>query len=161
MSYVPPHARNASRNASSNNKISNTKPSKNKFETDFPELVSNIKPQNTNMDFKSVVMKEDEVPKDTTIKIKEGYVKLTKNGIIDSLTKEEREKEEEIKNIKDMNTNMINMYNHIEKLKQTRMAWDNNYVPEVVVDEYSSSEYFSSEESDEYAEDPEDEFNEL
>ena len=36
MSYVPPHARNASRNASSNNKISNTKPSKNKFETDFP-----------------------------------------------------------------------------------------------------------------------------
>ena len=56
---------------------------------------------------------------------------------------------------------MANMYNHIEKIKQTRMAWDNNYVPEVVVDEYSSSEYFSSEESDEYAEDPEDEFNEL
>jgi hypothetical protein len=60
-----------------------------------------------------------------------------------------------------MNINMANMYNHIEKIKQTRMAWDNNYVPEVVVDEYSSSEYFSSEESDEYAEDPEDEFNEL
>lgn len=159
MSYVPPHARNASRDAyRNNNKPSNNK---NKFETDFPELVSNVKPQNTNMDFKSVVMKEDEVPKDTTNKLKEGYVKLTKNGMIDSLTKEEREKEEEIKNIKIMNINMANMYNHIEKIKQTRMAWDNNYVPEVVVDEYSSSEYFSSEESDEYAEDPEDEFNEL
>jgi ribonuclease HIII len=60
-----------------------------------------------------------------------------------------------------MNTQMMNMYIHNEKIKQTRMAWDNNYVPEVVVDEYSSSEYFSSEESDEYAEDPEDDFNEL
>ena len=154
MSYVPPHARKV-------NKLNNKKPIKNAFETDFPELVSNIKPQNTTMDFKSVVIKEDEVPKDTTIKLKEGFVKLTKNGIIDSLTKEEREKEEENKNIKHMNINMLNMYNRIEQLKQTRMAWDNNYVPEVVVDEYSSSEYFSSEESDEYAEDPEDEFNEL
>ena len=157
MSYVPPHARNASRNASHNNK----KPIKNSFETDFPELVSNVKTQNNTMDFKSVLIKEDEVPKDNTIELKKGYVRLTKNGIIDSLTNEEKEKEEEITNIKTMNTQMMNMYIHNEKIKQTRMAWDNNYVPEVVVDEYSSSEYFSSEESDEYAEDPEDDFNEL
>lgn len=157
MSYVPPHARNAPRN----NKNSNKKPIKNSFDTDFPELVSNVKTQNNSMDFKSVLIKEDEVPKDNTIELKKGYVRLTKDGIIDSLTNEEREKEEEIKNIKTMNTKMINMFYHNEKTKQTRMAWENNYVPEVVVDEYSSSEYFSSEESDEYAEDPEDDFNEL
>ena len=49
----------------------------------------------------------------------------------------------------------------IEKKKQDRMAWDSNYVPEVVIDEYSSSECYSSEETEDFTEDPEEENSEL
>ena len=53
------------------------------------------------------------------------------------------------------------IYNTIEKKKQDRMAWDSNYVPEVVIDEYSSSECYSSEETEDFTEDPEEENSEL
>jgi len=143
------------------NKNNKSKPNvKNTFETDFPELVTS-KPLNNVMDFSHIINIKEEVPKEKENEMKKGFVKLTKNGIVDSLTEEERITEEDSKNKKEINLNMINLYNHIEKTKNSRIAWESNYVPEVVVDEYSSSEYYSTEESDEYAEDPEDDFNEL
>ena len=56
---------------------------------------------------------------------------------------------------------MKKMYIYNEKIKQERILYDNNYIPEVVIDEYSSSNYSSSEESEDFAEDPEEESNEL
>lgn len=155
MSYVPPHARNANNNKNNKPNIKNT------FETDFPDLIKSNKPLNNAMDFSHIINIKEEVPKQKENEMKKGFVKLTKNGIIDSLTEEERTNEEDNQTKKQINLNMINLYNHIEKTKHNRVAWESNYVPEVVVDEYSSSEYYSSEESDEYAEDPEDDFNEL
>jgi hypothetical protein len=57
---------------------------------------------------------------------------------------------------------MKSLFNKIEIQKQKRMLWDDNYEPEIVIDEYSSSNYSSSgDESEEYAEDPDEEVNEL
>ena len=113
------------------------------------------------MNFSNLFKEEENVPKEIKEEMKKGFVKLTKNGVIDSITEEEYKINDENDNIKQINTNMIKMYNHIEKSKQRQVAWDPNYVPEVVIDEYSSSEHYTSEESDEYAEDPEDNFYDL
>ena len=77
------------------------------------------------------------------------------------MTQEERTIEDNNK-LNNKNTeNMKKMYIYNEKIKQERILYDNNYIPEVVIDEYSSSNYSSSEESEDFAEDPEEESNEL
>jgi uncharacterized protein (DUF608 family) len=159
MSYVPPHARKNGSKQTSNpptNKLQSKKAIENSFETSFPVLGKSIPVQNnTQMNFSNLFKEEENVPKEIKEEMKKGFVKLTKNGVIDSLTEEEYKLNDDNHNIKQINNNMIKMYNHIEKTKQYRAAWDPNYVPEVVIDEYSSSEHYTSEESDEYAEDPE------
>ena len=57
---------------------------------------------------------------------------------------------------------MIDFHNIIEKRRQTRLAHDDNYVPEEIIIEYSSSEssYYSTEESELHVE-SDDESNEL
>jgi hypothetical protein len=54
--------------------------------------------------------------------------------VIDSLTDEEKKIDEDNDTLKQINNNMEKLYNHIEINKQRRVAWDMNYVPEVVVD---------------------------
>ena len=163
MSYVPPHARkNGSKQTNSQiNKLQTNKPQskqviENSFDTSFPVLGKSTPVQNkTQMNFSNLFKEEENAPKEIKEEMKKGFVKLTKNGIIDSLTEEEHKLNDDNHNIKQINNNMIKFYNHIEKTKQRQVAWDPNYVPEVVIDEYSSSEHYTSEESDEYAEDPE------
>ena len=113
------------------------------------------------MNFSNLFKEEEIVPKEIKSEMKKGVIKLTKNGVIDSLTEEEKKTYEDNHTLKQINNNMANLYNHIEINKQRRVAWDMNYVPEVVVDEYSSSDHYTTEESDEYAEDPEEEFYDL
>ena len=165
MSYVPPHARkNGSKqtNNQQTNKPQSKKAIENSFDTSFPVLGKSNPVQNTTqMNFSNLFKEEENVPKEIKEEMKKGFVKLTKNGVIDSITEEEYKINDENDNIKQINNNMIKMYNHIEKSKQRQVAWDPNYVPEVVIDEYSSSEHYTSEESDEYAEDPEDNFYDL
>jgi hypothetical protein len=138
----------------------------NKFEKEFPTLgqtpvqQTTIK-QNTTMNFSNLFKEEEIVSKEIKTEMKKGFVKLTKNGVIDSLTDEEKKIDEDKDTLKQINNNMAKLYNHIEINKQRRVAWDMNYLPEVVVDEYSSSDHYTTEESDEYAEDPEDEFYDL
>ena len=180
MSYVPPHARNnmsktnlSKTNMSKTNNLSKTNMSNNKkadepnkFEKEFPTLgqtpvqQTTIK-QNTTMNFSNLFKEEEIVSKEIKTEMKKGFVKLTKNGVIDSLTDEEKKIDEDKDTLKQINNNMAKLYNHIEINKQRRVAWDMNYLPEVVVDEYSSSDHYTTEESDEYAEDPEDEFYDL
>ena len=182
MSYVPPHARNNKINLSNN--LSKTNLSKtngmsknkkadepNKFENEFPTLgqtsvkqtivqQTNVQ-QTTPMNFSNLFKEEEIVPKEIKSEMKKGFVKLTKNGVIDSLTEEEKKIDDDKDTLNKINNNMAKLYNHIEINKQRRSAWDMNYVPEMVVDEYSSSDHYTTEESDEYAEDPEDEFYDL
>lgn len=158
MSYVPPHARK--------NNMSNTKTKKmtpeNKFEMEFPTLGASVNVKTEpKMNFSNLFKEEEMPPKEIKTEMKHGYIKLTKNGFIDSISEEEHKIEDDKKNIKQINANMIKLFNQIELTKERRMAWDNNYSPEVVIDEYSSSDHYTSEESDDYAEDPEDEFNDI
>jgi hypothetical protein len=158
MSYVPPHAR---KNGSKQTNLQTTNPQtkkaiENSFETSFPVLGKSIPVQNnTQMNFSNLFKEEENTPKEIKEEMKKGFVKLTKNGVIDSITEEEHKLNDDNHNIKQINNNMIKLYNHIEKTKQRQVAWDPNYVSEVVIDEYSSSDHYTSEESDEYAEDPE------
>ena len=189
MSYVPPHARNNKNNLSKTNGMSKTNLSKtnnlsnnkkadepNKFENEFPSLGQTIVKQtpvkqtpvqqtsvqqNATLNFSNLFKEEEIVPKEIKSEMKKGFVKLTKNGVIDSLTEEEQKIDDDKDTLNKINNNMAKLYNHIEINKQRRSAWDMNYVPEVVVDEYSSSDHYTTEESDEYAEDPEDEFYDL
>jgi hypothetical protein len=148
----------------------------NKFENEFPSLgqttVQQTIVQQTNvgqttvqqttpMNFSNLFKEEEIVPKEIKSEMKKGFVKLTKNGVIDSLTEEEKKIDDDKDTLNKINNNMAKLYNHIEINKQRRSAWDMNYVPEMVVDEYSSSDHYTTEESDEYAEDPEDEFYDL
>lgn len=180
MSYVPPHARNnmSKTNMSKTNMSKTNKKADepNKFEKEFPTLGQTIGQQtigqqmpvqqttikqNTTMNFSNLFKEEEIVPKEIKSEMKKGVIKLTKNGVIDSLTEEEKKTYEDNHTLKQINNNMANLYNHIEINKQRRVAWEMNYVPEVVVDEYSSSDHYTTEESDEYAEDPEEEFYDL
>jgi 23S rRNA G2069 N7-methylase RlmK/C1962 C5-methylase RlmI len=148
----------------------------NKFENEFPTLGQTLVQQtlvqqtpvqqttvkqNTTMNFSNLFKEEEIVPKEIKTEMKKGFVKLTKNGVIDSLTEEEQKMDDDKDTLKKINNNMAKLYNHIEINKQRRLAWDMNYLPEVVVDEYSSSDHYTTEESDEYAEDPEDDFYDL
>jgi hypothetical protein len=153
MSYVAPHLRN-------NKKATDKAPVKAPIKVnDFPELVKTTKPALTSkapqkpaMDFsklfnivEEVVEKKDE--------LKRGIIKLTNNGIVDSLTPDEREQDDANRNNRVVTNNMINYYNKINKQREQRCMMDTNYSPEVVIDEYSSSDSYYSTEESEYAED--------
>lgn len=158
MSYVPPHARKQSVKSA----VVVKQPQIN-IKDEFPTL--NTKPINNvtspALNFSNLFKDIEEPSKEIKDEIEKGYIKLTKNGIVDSLTKEERDIDNNNKLNKAISNNMKSLYNKIEIQKQKRMLWDDNYEPEIVIDEYSSSNYSSSDESEEYAEDPDDEINEL
>ena len=159
MSYVPPHLRNA--------KKADVKPAVKPNEktkvNDFPELVKVVAPLShaplshaplkPAMDFSKLFNKVEEVIEKKN-ELKRGIIKLTKNGIVDSLTLEEQEQDEARRNNRVVSKNMIDYYNQINSQRENRLRTDNNYSPESVHDEYSSSNdtYYSTEES-EYAED--------
>ncbi len=155
MSYVPPHARKQT-------VVVGKKPQIN-IKDEFPTL--NTKPINNvtspALNFSNLFKDVEEPSKEIKDEMEKGYIKLTKNGIVDSLTKEERDIDNNNKLNKTITNNMKSLFNKIEIQKQKRMLWDDNYEPEIVIDEYSSSNYTSSDESEEYAEDPDDEVNEL
>ena len=162
MSYVPPHLRNA--------KKADVKPAVKTTEkpkvNDFPELikapVASSKPA---MDFSKLFNKVEEVIEKKD-ELKRGIIKLTKNGIIDSVTLEEQEQDDALRNNRVVSKNMIDYYNQINKQREQRLRTDNNYSPEIVVEEYSSSSssnesYYSNEDSEYAEDDPEQEATEF
>ena len=159
MAYIPPQFRNNRAGKLAPTKVS---PVKKVVQNDFPELV---KPQPVNtkpvLDF-SKLFDENAEPTIQKEDMKRGLIKLTNNGIVDSLTQPEREEDDILRNNRNITKNMIDYYNVIEKRRQTQLAYDDNYVPEEVNNEYSSSEgsYYSTEESELHVESDE-ESNEL
>ena len=172
MSYVAPHLRN--KNVSS--KAAPPKSEKPKAEkikvNDFPELVkatsnatapskatAQTKPA---MDFSKLFNNLDEEVIEKKDELKRGIIKLTKDGIVDSLTPDEREQDDLQRNKNIVSKNMIDYYIQINKQREKRCLTDNNYSPERVVEEYSSSDTYYSTEESEYAEDdPEQEMTEF
>jgi len=172
MAYVPPHRKNG-KNARIANRLMNEKNEKIEKivklkKEDFPELVSNVSnisnntsiTSNTNtntntnkMDFSKLFQKRRELKK-RQYRMKKGWVKLTFNGMIDSLTEEERREEDLYHTHYIMKANLDNLVDRIENDLADRIKMFPDFEPEFLEFSSSSEEYSeSSEES--LAEDPE------
>jgi hypothetical protein len=162
MAYVPPHRKNG-KNARIANRLMNEKNEKIEKivklkKEDFPELGTNITsltpiPNPTKMDFSKLFQKRRELKK-RQYRMKKGWVKLTFNGIIDSLTEEERKEEDLYHTHYIMKANLDNLVDRIENDLEERIEMFPEFEPEFLEFSSSSEEYSeSSEES--LAEDPE------
>jgi hypothetical protein len=97
------------------------------------------------MDFKELFARRKEIKKRQK-KMKYGWVHLTKNGMIDSLTPEQREQENIERNERKMEHAMIELALRIERDTERSIQFED--LEPIVLEEYSSQEeYVSSEES--------------
>ena len=151
MAYIPPHSR--TKKTATPAKL---------FKQEFPQLATPIIQDKPKLDFSKLFKNIEKKRQAKLNKMKWGMVKLTKNGVIDSLTPEER-KEEDFKN-EDfrVRVNFEKMRERILLDQQKRMEEDPDYEP-YIVDSSSSEEECEEEYEEENetsgAEDPEeDEF---
>jgi hypothetical protein len=155
MAYVPPHLRKAQAHLNQDDfqiqkkkkgKEQKTQENKEKKQNDeFPVLAPVSAPKKSTMDFKELFARRKEIKKRQK-KMKYGWVHLTKNGIIDSLTPEQREQENVERNERKMEHAMIDLAYRIERDTERRIQFED--LEPIVLDEYSTEEeYVSSEES--------------
>jgi len=140
--YIPPHLRKE-------NKIQQTQKTQvksNKPQIDeFPALAPVQVQKQSSMDFKELFARRKEVKKRQK-KMKYGWVRLTKNGMIDSLSPEEREQSNLEINERRMEHSMIDLAYRIERDTERRVHFED--LEPIVLEDYSSEEsYVSSEES--------------
>lgn len=144
MSYVPPQKRGSTVQAKE--KTKDPKVPK-VLKDEFPELGSKDKKpiQENKMNFaslfKNVLKKKNRVKK-----LKWGTVLLTKNGMIDSLTPEEREAEEKWKDDAVQESRMLKVYTRMIKQQDIRREYDPHYESP---DEWIESESEEEEEEEE------------
>jgi len=150
MAYRPPQKRNLALSL---------KPTLNKAKVivkdEFPALAPVPEKTVVKMDF-SILFKNVEKKKRRARKLKWGTVLLTKKGMVDSLTVEEREQEETWKNQEEQDKRLWNIAIRLEKQQNLRREFDPHYEsPEEWIE--SSSEDVSEEEeevlTDEFEED--------
>jgi hypothetical protein len=149
--YIPPHLRKNAKALAEKDEDSWIKPKSKKVENqkpkieDFPALAPSGPIQTSKMDFKELFARRKEVKKRQK-KMKYGWVRLTKDGMIDSLSPEQREQENIERNERFMEHAMIDLAFRIERDTERRMEYED--LEPVVLEEYSSEEsYVSSEES--------------
>jgi hypothetical protein len=143
--YVPPHARNV-------------KAEKKVFKQEFPQLAPPIVDDKPKLDFKKL-FKNNERRRQAKTKMKWGTVKLTKGGVIDSLSVEEREAEDHKNEQYRIQMNLDRLGERLERDHLRRLETDPEYEPEEIVTSESESEAETEESESDYAEDPEeDEF---
>ena len=149
MSYIPPHLRKMDQNQTTQWIQKKQKPQKqtsqNKQKDEFPALAPAPVQTKSTMDFKELFARRKEIKKRQK-KMKYGWIRITKNGIIDSLTPEQREYENTERNERKMEHAMIELAYRIDRDTERRIEFE--YVEPVILEEYSSEEeYVSSEES--------------
>ena len=149
--YIPPHLRKNRKTDNAKDEDSWIKPKSKKIENqkpkieDFPALAPAGPIQTSKMDFKELFARRKEIKKRQR-KMKYGWVRLTKDGVIDSLSPEQREQENIERNERFMEHAMIDLAFRIERDTERRMDYED--IEPVVLEEYSSEEsYVSSEES--------------
>ena len=148
MSYVPPHARKTSE-----------KNVKKDYRQEFPQLAPPVVDDKPKLDFKKLFKNNEKRRQAKAKRMKWGMIKLTHNGVIDSLSVEERVAED-LKNEQfRIQLNLTRLGERLERDRMIRMQNDPNYEPEEIVTSESESEAESEESESSYAEDPEeDEF---
>ena len=137
MAYVPPHSK--------------VKPAK-IFKTEFPQLATPGIDEKPKLDFSKLFKNLIEKRKQKANKMKWGMIKLTKDGIIDSLTVEERAYEDFKHEDFLFRWNLEKLGARIETDKIRRMDEDPDYEPYVVDESSSEEEYVSEEDADAEAE---------
>jgi len=151
MSYVPPHARKSS--------TKNEKNEKKEFKQEFPQLAPPIIDDKPKLDFKKLFKNNERRRQARAKRMKWGTVRLTQNGVIDSLTAEERAAEDYKNEQYRIQLNLDRMGERLERDHLHRLENDSDYEPEEIVTSESESEAESEESESSYAEDPEeDEF---
>ena len=158
MSYIPPHAR---KNNQIVKNVKNINKPEKAFKQEFPQLATPITNDKPKLDFSKLFKNLEKKRQAKSNKMKWGMVKLTKNGMIDSLSVEERVAEDFKNEDFRVRVNLENMRERILLDQQKRMDEDPDYEPYVLESSSSEEEYESEEvETDaDIAEDPEeDEF---
>ena len=144
MSYVPPHLRNGSRTSANTNTNTNTKNAKVIQKEEFPSL-GNAKTNSVEcvLNFKKLFEKRREVRKRR--KMKQGWICMSKHGVIDSMTPEQRENERTYYEEQRINIQLDKLIARVERDSDIRMEYE-EFSPEVL--EFSSSSEEESEESE-------------
>lgn len=141
--YIPPHLRKENQGKGQKNQTQ-TKINKPQID-EFPVLAPVQVQKQSTMDFKELFARRKEVKKRQK-KMKYGWVRLTKNGMIDSLSPEEREQSNLEINERRMEHAMIDLAYRIERDTERRVHFED--LQPIVLEDYSSEEsYVSSEES--------------
>lgn len=142
--YIPPHLRKNQTQESQQIQKTQVKPNKPQID-EFPVLAPVQVQKQSTMDFKELFARRKEVKKRQK-KMKYGWVRLTKNGMIDSLSPEEREQSNLEINERRMEHAMIDLAHRIERDTERRVQFED--LEPIVLEDYSSEEsYVSSEES--------------
>ena len=146
MSYQPPHKRNTQSNLKgSNPSITNVSKMMSKVKVEeFPTLAAPPPAKTTTMNFASLF--KNAVKKKHVKKMKWGMVRLTKKGMIDSLTSEEREAIEKEKSDALQDQRLWNAYIRHEKTRDLRREFDMNYESPIELSSSSSEEEIVEEE---------------
>jgi hypothetical protein len=148
MAYVPPHLRKKPVKVEEpwlvqGKKQKDAKEAKKVDE--FPVLATPIVIQKSKMDFKELFTRRKELKKRQR-KMKYGWIRLTKDGIIDSLTPEQREQSNKERNERYMEDAMIKLADRIDRDTERRILFED--LEPVILEDYSTEEeYESSEES--------------
>ena len=161
MSYVPPHKRNTTSyvtpqkgNTIAKPPTNDAKPPTNDL---FPQLaLPNVVPK-TKMDFGKLFKNVEIKRKKREHSIKKGWIKLTKKGVVDSLTLEERKEEDDMyvkKKKKYFLEKLVHRWDQEKKLRLEK----NGYLSDYSVDPPSDPPS-DKEECNEYEEKEEDEKN--
>ena len=145
-SYIPPHLRKNQENQRPQQGQQALQPQQvKKPQEEFPALVQAPVQKKSTMDFKELFARRKEIKKRQK-KMKYGWVRLTKDGMIDSLTPEQREQSNLEINERRMEHAMIDLAYRIERDTQRRIEHED--LEPVILEDYSSEEsYVSSEES--------------
>jgi len=167
MSYVPPQKRGLAKPMEKANQKPmekpmpgvkpGSKPNQKPMHEEFPQLAPVVKPPETKMNFASLFKKVWK-KKNRVKKLKWGNVLLTKNGVIDSLTQEEREAEEKWKDEVYQENKLQEVAVRLQKSQDLRREYDPHYESPEEWSESESEEEVEEEEEFFTDEDEEDEF---
>ena len=148
MAYVPPHLRSKTNQGNQANQEWKIQGKKQKIKIEpkdeFPALMPGPIEKKSTMDFKALFARRKEVKKRRQMKY--GWIRLTKDGIIDSLTPEQREQSNIDINERRMERAMFELANRIDRDTERRILHED--LEPVILEDYSTEEeYESSEES--------------
>tara|TARA_Y100000389_G_C17113923_1_gene342096 strand:+ start:75 stop:557 length:483 start_codon:yes stop_codon:yes gene_type:complete len=129
MSYIPPHKR----------QMRSTQVPEKKYEEQFPEFTKLNTPPPTKMNYSVLFKNAQKKYKKKKEVIPYGWVKLTQQGLVNSLSEEQEHYEEEMRNEKKKQDNIEQLIQTWDKKREERLEI-NGYLSDYSVDSFSEQE---------------------